>query len=96
MVGGSTRIPSIQNLARDYFGKKVSLSANPDELVALGAAVQASILSGETKGLLLIDVTPLSLGVEVFGGSFSRIIKRNTKLPCKRSQIYSPARQGQI
>jgi len=91
LVGGSTRIPAIQNLVTSLTGKKPNKSVNPDEVVAIGAAVQAGILAGEIRNILLLDVTPLSLGVETLGGIMTKIIARNTTVPVKKSEIFSTA-----
>merc|ERR1712233_67997 len=88
LVGGSTRIPAIQNLVESLTGKKPNKSVNPDEGVAIGAAVQAGILAGEIRDILLLDVTPLSLGVETLGGIMTKIIARNTTIPVKNQKCF--------
>jgi molecular chaperone DnaK len=95
LVGGMTRMPRIQQIVREYFGKEPHKGVNPDEVVAVGAAIQAGILAGEVKDVLLLDVTPLSLGVETLGGVMTKLIERNTTIPSKKSEVFSTAADSQ-
>lgn len=95
LVGGQTRTPKVQQVVQGFFGKEPNKTVNPDEVVAVGAAIQAAVLKGEVKEVLLLDVTPLSLGIETLGGIFTKIIERNTTIPTKKSQIFSTATDNQ-
>jgi molecular chaperone DnaK len=95
LVGGQTRTPKVQQIVQSFFGKEPNKTVNPDEVVAVGAAIQAAVLKGDVKEVLLLDVTPLSLGIETLGGIFTKIIERNTTIPTKKSQVFSTATDNQ-
>src|SRR5205823_14339233 len=95
LVGGSTRMPKVQQMVREYFGKDPHKDVNPDDVVAVGAAVQGGVLTGDVKDMLLLDVTPLSLGIETLGGVMTPLIQRNTTIPSRKSEIFSTGGDNQ-
>src|SRR3546814_1351540 len=95
LVGGMTRMPRVREVVKDFFGKEPHTGVNPDEVVAIGAAIQVGVLQGDVKDVLMLDVTPLSLGIETLGGIMTKMIDRNTTIPTKKSKVYSTADDNQ-
>ena len=95
LVGGQTRMPKVQEIVKSFFGKEPHKGVNPDEVVAIGAAIQAGVLSGEVHDVVLLDVTPLSLGLETLGGVATKLIERNTTIPTRKTQVFTTAEDGQ-
>ena len=95
LVGGQTRMPAMQNVVKEYFGKEPHMGVNPDEVVAVGAAIQGGVISGDVRDILLLDVIPLSLGIETMGNVATKLIEKNTTIPTSRSQIFSTAADNQ-
>ena len=95
LVGGMTRMPAVQELVKEIFGKEPHKGVNPDEVVAVGAAIQGGVLAGDVKDVLLLDVTPLSLGIETLGGVITKLIEKNTTIPTEKSQVFSTAADNQ-
>ena len=95
LVGGMTRMPVVQKKVQDIFGKTPNKGVNPDEVVAIGAAIQGGVLKGDVKDVLLLDVTPLSLGIETLGSVMTKLIEKNTTIPCRKSQVFSTAADNQ-
>src|SRR2546426_12175243 len=95
LVGGATRTPKVQEIVRSFFGKEPHKGVNPDEVVAIGAAIQGGVLAGDVKDVLLLDVIPLSLGIETLGGVMTKLIERNTTIPTRKTEVFSTAEDGQ-